>query len=620
MRMKKWGFLVFILVLALGLSGFSTAFAQQSADVYKLGDKVEDFTVTLSDGREVSLYGLLAEKKAVMLNFWASWCGPCGREFPYLQEAYDQLSDEVGVIALSIFNGDSNEEIEAFKPDHGVTTLPMGRDIGLAARYGVSCYPTTFIIDRNGVICMIHDAAFSSTRLLTNALSTFLADDYTEPVLLSELPPIPMTEAPGSEELSKALNAEGGALTFTSLLNDESLWPFVPSENGASVVASNVDVQNSVSNVVLEADVKAGDVLTFDCRLNGASYDDRLLVFVDNEPKVLESGSFDWKTLSLRFETEGKHGVAFAYTRGSAAGYEAVCELRDARLLTGDEAAAWEIPALDGPKTLSGAELAIDILTEGVQAAHTVDADNQVADAETVLYITNTPTLSVKLRIGADVDETFAAVAITRDLQNQQTIMLRDLEHDDEGYFLTTELQASQVGTFLTLKANALDSAAPSLDSIFCISKDDAKSHMNITIAMLTGRLSDEEIQQIGYFGLSCDGETAFYTSEDLLAYLAAYKAQTAAKEEPAATPVYTITFTDEQGQPIQNVMAQICDETTCTVLPSDENGVVRFEGESAAYDLHVLMVPSGYQRPEETFTLPENGGDLAVTLEALVP
>ena len=90
--------MVLILALALGLQGPAWA----ESDLYALGDTMEDFTAQLCDGTQVSLSGLLSEKKAVFLNFWARWCGPCEMEFPYMQQAYDQMSPDIAVVALSI--------------------------------------------------------------------------------------------------------------------------------------------------------------------------------------------------------------------------------------------------------------------------------------------------------------------------------------------------------------------------------------------------------------------------------------------------------------------------------------------------------------------------------------
>ena len=76
--------------------------SQVSADFYQVGDKIEDFTITTYDGKEVSLYKVLEEKDMVLLNLWATYCGPCAQEFPAMQEAYEQYQDKLS--ALGRFN------------------------------------------------------------------------------------------------------------------------------------------------------------------------------------------------------------------------------------------------------------------------------------------------------------------------------------------------------------------------------------------------------------------------------------------------------------------------------------------------------------------------------------
>ena len=67
-----------------------------------LGETLPDFTVETIDGGTFTLSEALKEKDLVMINLWATWCGPCEREFPYMEEAYELYSDKVEIIALSV--------------------------------------------------------------------------------------------------------------------------------------------------------------------------------------------------------------------------------------------------------------------------------------------------------------------------------------------------------------------------------------------------------------------------------------------------------------------------------------------------------------------------------------
>ncbi|MBR3806430.1 MAG: TlpA family protein disulfide reductase [Clostridia bacterium] len=113
--------------------------------------RVPDFTVYDSEGNAVRFSDLLG--KPTVLNFWASWCGPCRSEMPDFEEKYLELSGEVSFVMVNLTSG-SRETLSAAKSfiaDRGYT-FPVYFDTegDAALAYQVYSIPTTFFIDAEG--------------------------------------------------------------------------------------------------------------------------------------------------------------------------------------------------------------------------------------------------------------------------------------------------------------------------------------------------------------------------------------------------------------------------------------------------------------------------------------
>jgi cytochrome c biogenesis protein CcmG, thiol:disulfide interchange protein DsbE len=114
------------------------------------GKPAPAFTLrTLQKGEEVSLASL--KGRPVILNFWASWCGPCVGEHPVLEWGARELGDEVHLFGV-IFE-DTEDNARAFLRRHG-DTLPQLVDprSQMAVDYGVAGVPETYFIDAEGTI------------------------------------------------------------------------------------------------------------------------------------------------------------------------------------------------------------------------------------------------------------------------------------------------------------------------------------------------------------------------------------------------------------------------------------------------------------------------------------
>ena len=180
--MKK---LICILLAILLLVSLGAAAYADSGIGVEPGQKMPDFTVQLTDGSSATLSALLKEKDLVVLNIFASWCGPCEREFPEMEAVYQAHSDKMVIIAASGDPNDTMDIISAYKDSHNLS-FPMGLASEEMYSLGSAGFPTTLFIDRNGNVGFIKIGSFASEEDFESKVNTFLSANYDGKPLASE--------------------------------------------------------------------------------------------------------------------------------------------------------------------------------------------------------------------------------------------------------------------------------------------------------------------------------------------------------------------------------------------------------------------------------------------------
>lgn len=145
-----------------------------------VGQDAPDFTIQLTDGSEVTVSELLKDHEALVINVFATWCGPCKAEFPEIEKFYQKYGDKVAVVAVDPDSLDDLEAVKKFKEENALS-FPMGRaEIDSASILSVPSFPTTYVIDRNGKIGFCQMGAFASGEMLEKVCTAFMGDDYQE--------------------------------------------------------------------------------------------------------------------------------------------------------------------------------------------------------------------------------------------------------------------------------------------------------------------------------------------------------------------------------------------------------------------------------------------------------
>ncbi|MGO4888251.1 thiol-disulfide oxidoreductase ResA [Anaerobacillus sp. MEB173] len=138
-----------IIVAALGYT-FYTNFFSETKELVNVGDEAPNFVLTDLDGNRVELADLKGQ--GVFLNFWGTYCPPCEKEMPYMEKLYQIYKDQ-GVEILAVNVDEPRLTVERFVQRHKLT-FPILMDEGLNVinAYGVSPLPTTFLIDKDGMV------------------------------------------------------------------------------------------------------------------------------------------------------------------------------------------------------------------------------------------------------------------------------------------------------------------------------------------------------------------------------------------------------------------------------------------------------------------------------------
>lgn len=157
-RAKLGALLVILLVLGAGCGSRDDSGTMGGATVAATaakGSPAPDFNLEKVGGGRIRLADLRGQ--AVIVDFWDTWCPPCRKALPHLQELHDEYADRLTVVGVA-FGRDGRDAVAKFLAANNLTfpCALMDEEFATAQAYGgLSSIPTTFLIDPEGVVRQI---------------------------------------------------------------------------------------------------------------------------------------------------------------------------------------------------------------------------------------------------------------------------------------------------------------------------------------------------------------------------------------------------------------------------------------------------------------------------------
>lgn len=159
-----------VLVAAIVFTIYSNVTKEQNA-ILKVGDKAPDFALVDMNGEKHQLSDYKGQ--GVFLNFWGTWCKPCEREFPIIDDQYQKYKDQ-GLEILAVNVGESDLKVQRYIERKGLTfPVLIDNNKSVINAFHINPLPTTILINSEGKI----------EKIITGEMSEESIKQYMEQIL-----------------------------------------------------------------------------------------------------------------------------------------------------------------------------------------------------------------------------------------------------------------------------------------------------------------------------------------------------------------------------------------------------------------------------------------------------